>query len=89
MQGQFPPAELENFALLFLGVFTRRGRQGLEHHIRDHQRTGDRILFRPHQRHSHLRVTVEYGLNLLGMDFQSPDVDCPVSSADKVVAAIA
>ncbi len=61
----------------------------LENHVGNHDRTGDRILPRPHQRHTHLRVSVANRLDLFRMLLQSADIDDATLTAGEIITAAA
>ena len=59
----------------------RRLRARLQNHVGDDERTRDRVLSRPDQRHPNLRVTIDNCFDFLRMYFQAADVDDPISPA--------
>ncbi len=78
-------AELEDIAFdlrqRVAGLLT----SGFEHDIGDHDRTGDRARFGPHERHAHLRMAVDHRFNLFGMNLQPADIDDAAAAAGKDV----
>src|ERR1700686_4487401 len=57
--------------------------------IRNDDRAGDRILLRPHQRYSYLRVPIDDRLDLLGVNLQSADIDDAAAAAGEGVTIAA
>jgi hypothetical protein len=57
--------------------------------IRDHNRAGDRTAARLGARHAHVRMAVDDGFDLLGMNLQTADIDDAASPADEVITVTA
>ena len=60
-----------------------------EHDVRHYDRARNRALARFRARHPDLRMTIDNGLDLLGMNFQAADIDDAAAPADEVVAIAA
>src|ERR1700733_6642903 len=57
----------------------------LQYHIGDHDRAGHGILPRAHQRHPHLRMAIDDGLDFLGVNFLAADIDDAAFAAGESV----
>src|ERR1700719_4454474 len=77
------------YVVLDLLLSARARAIGFEHDVGNHDRAGDRALFRPHQRHSYLWMPVDDRFDLLGMDLQSADIDDAAAAAGEDVAIAA
>src|SRR5262249_46346523 len=66
-----------------------RPRLVVQHHVRGHERPGDRAALRLHDRHAHRRMLVDDGLDFLGIHLEAADVDDAGATAqeDPAVAA--
>src|SRR5579883_3264915 len=60
----------------------------MQYDLGDHQRAGDRIAACAHQRHAHPGVFVDHGLDLLGEDLQSTDVDDSAAPPAELIASV-
>src|SRR5580704_6723663 len=81
-------AELQ-YVVLDLLLAARVSAFGFKHNVGNHDRAGDGISLRPHQRHSHLWMPVDDRLDLLGMNLQPTDIDDAAAAAGKDVTIAA
>jgi hypothetical protein len=56
--------------------------------IGNHQGTSDRVMLGFYQRHPHIRMPVDYCLDLLRVNLESTNIDDAICAADEVIAPV-
>ena len=69
-------------------VLGRRSLAAFQHHRRDHDGAGDRVLSAFDARHVNGRVPVEHRLDLFRMDLQAADIDDAAPPPHEIIAVI-